>query len=105
MFLNYYPTNEVKYLFKNLFTAFLSNKKMKSTLPIMIIASLVLCAINPSETEATVCNGLANCYATVAGCAGPCKTQCVTIGCYATFVCALSPYCTNSFLGVKCTCS
>ena len=78
---------------------------MKSLLPMMMILSLFLMAINPSEIEATVCNGTNGCYGTVGDCSGPCYTQCVTDGCYAASVCALSSYCTDSSLGVKCTCS
>ena len=78
---------------------------MKSLLPMMMILSLFLMAINPSEVQATVCNGTNGCYDTVADCSGPCYTQCVTDGCYAASVCALSSYCTDSSRGVKCTCS
>ena len=34
---------------------------MKSLLPMMMILSLVLMAINPSEVQATVCNGTNGC--------------------------------------------
>ena len=78
---------------------------MKSLFNMMMITSLILVAFNPSAITATVCNGTNGCYATVADCSGPCYTQCVTDGCYAAAVCALSSYCTDPSLGVKCTCS
>ena len=88
-----------------IFTGLVNNKKMNSLLSMMMIASLVLLAIKPSEIEATVCNGTNGCYDTVDNCSGPCYTQCVTDGCYAASVCALSSYCSDSSRGVKCTCS